>query len=178
MPVVFRPGHFLARCAVRFTRSRPSHHSLAQLNGTVLDTSGRAVVGASITLRSLDTNQLSNATTNTSGFYVLPSLSPGHYDLTASYSGFARFTQTGIALTVGQTATINITLKVASAGETIIVTTEAPVIETTRTEVSQVIDTKQIADLPDGQPSLYGFRTADPWGRQQPHQPGNDFHRV
>jgi hypothetical protein len=80
--------------------------SFAQLNGTVLDTSGRAVVGASITLRSLDTNQLYNASSNTSGFYILPSLSPGGYDLTASYSGFSRFTQTGITLTVGQTATI------------------------------------------------------------------------
>ena len=136
--------------------------SLAQLNGTVLDTSGRAVVGASITLRSLDTNQLSNATSNTSGFYVLPSLSPGHYDLTASYSGFARFTQTGIALTVGQTATINITLKVASAGETIVVTTEAPVIETTRTEVSQVIDTQQIADLPTASRRFTDFALLTP----------------
>src|SRR5262249_30636152 len=58
-----------------------------------------------------------------------------------------RHTSTGIVLTVGQTATVNITLRV-TVEESISVTSETPIIEPTRTEVSQVIETKQIASLP------------------------------
>src|SRR6266478_9963691 len=91
--------------------------SFAQLNGTVLDTSGRAIVKATILLRELGTNHSYTASTNVTGYYVVPNLPPGNYDLTAESSGFARFTQTGIILSVGQTATIDVTLKVASVGE-------------------------------------------------------------
>ena len=120
----------------------------AQLSGTVLDSSGRTIAKAVVTARNVDTNILLTATTTGVGFYVIPNLSPGQYDVSASYSGFSKTTQTGIVLTVGQTATVNLTLKVAAAGETVVVTTEAPVIETTKTEISQVIETEQIQDLP------------------------------
>ena len=122
--------------------------SFAQLNGTVLDEGGRAIVRAIVSVRQIETNQTFGATTNDAGFYVIPALPPGKYDLTAEFTGFAKFTQTGIPLTVGQTATVNATLKVAGKGETIVVTGEAPTVEATRTEISQVIDTRQIASLP------------------------------
>lgn len=122
--------------------------STAQLNGTVVDTSGRAVAKAQITVRAVETNQSSSSSTNEAGYYVLPSLPPGRYDVTISAPGFAKYQQLGVGLTVGQVATLNITLKVASVGEVITVTTEVPPVETTRTEISQVIDTQQIADLP------------------------------
>jgi Carboxypeptidase regulatory-like domain/TonB dependent receptor len=120
----------------------------AQLSGTVLDESGGSVGKASIALRELDTNRSYATTANDSGFYVLPNLPPGRYELKASFTGFANYTQTGIVLTVGQTATINVTLKVKSVGEQVVVTSEAPVIEPTKTEISQVIDTQQISSLP------------------------------
>ena len=62
--------------------------STAQLNGTVLDTGGRAVAKAQIVLRSVDTNQSYTASTNDAGFYAVPSLQPGRYDLTVTSSGF------------------------------------------------------------------------------------------
>ncbi|HEY1271962.1 MAG TPA: carboxypeptidase-like regulatory domain-containing protein, partial [Terriglobales bacterium] len=93
--------------------------SSAQLNGTVLDTSGRAVVGAAIALRNLDTNQVYNAASNSSGFYVVPSLAPGRYELKVQNTGFATYVQTGISLTVGQTATVDVSLKVASTTEVV-----------------------------------------------------------
>jgi outer membrane receptor protein involved in Fe transport len=121
--------------------------SFAQLNGTVQDANGAAIVKASITLRNLDTNQAYTATSNDAGYYIVPNLLPGRYELTVTSTGFGKFTQTGVALTVGQTATVNVTLKV-SVEESISVTGETPIIEPTRTEVSQVIETKQIASLP------------------------------
>src|SRR5271170_2465276 len=100
--------------------------SFAQLNGTVQDATGRIVVGATVTARSLGTNLSYTATTNTSGYYVVPNLPPGQYEVTIHATGFAKSVQTGLTLTVGQTATFNVSLKVAAVGESITVTTEAP----------------------------------------------------
>jgi hypothetical protein len=122
--------------------------SFAQLNGTVVDPSGGSVGKASIVLREVDTNHVYNATASDNGYYVIPNLLPGQYELKASATGFAAYTQTGIVLRVGQMATIDVTLKVHTGEEKVVVTTEAQEIEPTRTEVSQVIDTRQIDALP------------------------------
>lgn len=120
----------------------------AQLNGTVTDPSGAAVVSATITARNTATNTSYTATSNGGGFYAVANLAPGTYELKASASGFANFTQTGVVLEVGQQATVNVGLKVASEGETVVVTSEAPTIDPTKTEVSQVVGTQQIQTLP------------------------------
>src|SRR5882762_5577941 len=120
----------------------------AQLSGTVTDATGAVVAKAALTLRDLDTNRTYTAAATEAGFYVLPNVTPGRYELKVSYTGFANFTRTGIVLTVGQTATINVALDVASRGDQIMVDTEAPVIEPTKTEISQVIGTSQIQELP------------------------------
>lgn len=122
--------------------------SYAVLNGTVTDEAGQTIAKAAISIRSLDTNQTFSAVSSDAGAYAVPGLPPGHYELTVSYAGFGKYTRTGVELTVGQTATINVTLKVAAVREEVAVSTEAPAVETTRSEVSQVIDTKQIANLP------------------------------
>jgi Carboxypeptidase regulatory-like domain/TonB dependent receptor len=120
----------------------------AQLNGTVTDASGGAIAGASITVRNTATDTTYTGTSNERGFYALANLPPGTYELKATFSGFANYTQTGIVLTVGQVATINVGMQVASQGEKVVVTTEAPEIEPTKTEISQVVGTQQIEDLP------------------------------
>jgi outer membrane receptor protein involved in Fe transport len=122
--------------------------SNAQLNGAVRDESGGSVAKAVITLRETDTNRTYSAVSNDNGLYVIANLPPGRYELTTEASGFAKSTQTGIVLTVGQVATIDITVKVASSAEKVVVTTETPPVEPTRTEVSQVISTNQIESLP------------------------------
>jgi hypothetical protein len=136
--------------------------SFAQLNGTVLDASGRIVAGATISLRNLGTNQIHNATSNASGFYVVPNLLPGQYELTVQNAGFAKYVRTGIALTVGQTATIDVNLKVAGVTEVVTVSTEAPPVEPTKTEISQVIDTVQIQELPTNGRQFVDFALLTP----------------
>ena len=120
----------------------------AQLSGTVTDASGGTVASASITVRNTDTNTSYRVNSNDRGLYVVANLPPGNYELKTSYMGFANYTQTGIVLTVGQVATINVALQVASRGEKVVVTTEAPVIEPTKTEISQVVGEQKIQDLP------------------------------
>jgi outer membrane receptor protein involved in Fe transport len=122
--------------------------STAQLNGTVTDASGSSVAGATLSVRNTDTNTTYTATSNDRGVYAVANLVPGNYELKASFTGFASYTQTGIVLSVGQAATINISLQVEAQGARVVVTTEVPTIEPTKTEISQVVNTQQIQSLP------------------------------
>jgi len=96
----------------------------------------------------VDNNQVYKATSNSTGFYILTSVPPGNYELTAESQGFAKYSQTGLVLRVAQTATIDMSLKVAGTTQEVTVSTDAPVIEPTRTEISQVIEAQQIQSLP------------------------------
>ena len=120
----------------------------AQLSGTVRDENGGAVAGAAVSIRNVDTNRSISTTADDKGFYAFANLAPGHYELKVSYKGFANYLQKGLVLTVGQSATTDVVLKVAAKGEEVVVTTEVPTIEPTKTEISQVIQTRQIDSLP------------------------------
>src|ERR1700723_2355130 len=126
----------------------PQGTTVAQLTGTVLDESGGAVKGATIVLLQPETNRTYQTTSNDSGYYAIPNIQPAKYELTVSFRGFATSIRKGLELTVGQSATIDVTLKVATAAEQVIVSTEAPIIEPTKTEISQVIGTQEINSLP------------------------------
>ncbi|HUK23000.1 MAG TPA: TonB-dependent receptor [Terriglobales bacterium] len=134
----------------------------ATLNGTIQDESGRAVVKANVALREVERNVSYAATTNEAGYYIVPNVPPGRYELTVQSPGLSKYTQTGLILTVGQTATINITLRVATVKETVVVTSQAPPVEPTRTEISQVIDTRQIQELPTATRQFVDFALLTP----------------
>ncbi len=136
--------------------------SFAQLSGTVTDPAGQTIAGASITLRELATNRTYTATSNTPGFYTVPNLPPGSYELTVQSKGFAKYVQTGIALTVGQTALIDVKMQVAGSTEVVKVTSEVPPVETTRSETSQVIDTVHIDNLPTNGRQFIDFALLTP----------------
>src|SRR5947199_5448258 len=122
--------------------------AVAQLNGTVRDTSGSVVANAGVSLRNLDTNRTYMSTSDASGYYIVPNLPPGSYELDVTYTGFEPFLQPGIQLRVGQTATLDVTLTVQGRREVLEVTSQTPAIEPTRTEISNVIETQQIQGLP------------------------------
>jgi hypothetical protein len=122
--------------------------AVAQLNGTVRDTSGSVVANANVSLRNLDTNRTYMSTSDASGYYIVPNLPPGPYELNVTYTGFEPYVQSSIQLRVGQTATLDVTLAVQGRSEVVDVTLQAPAIEPTRTEISNVIETKQIDSLP------------------------------
>src|SRR5437773_8885947 len=122
--------------------------AVAQLNGTVRDTSGSVVANAGVSLRSLDTNRTYMSTSDASGYYIVPNLPPGPYELNVTYTGFEPYVQSSIQLRVGQTATLEVTLAVQGRREVVDVSAQTPAIEPTRTEISNVIETKQIDSLP------------------------------
>src|SRR6266852_3192249 len=89
------------------------------IQGTVMDEKGGAVVDASVEARNLDTNLLKNTMTDSEGRFAFLSLPPGGYTITVSKTGFATMVQTGAVLTVGQTMTLPVTMKVSSTEEKI-----------------------------------------------------------
>src|ERR1700722_6037668 len=91
--------------------------SFAQLTGTVRDPSGAAIVGSAVTLRETETNRSYATQSGAGGRYWLADLQSGSYGLSVAASGFATGIRSGISLSVGQTATIDMTLQVSSREE-------------------------------------------------------------
>jgi hypothetical protein len=125
----------------------PVYGQNARLSGVVKDETGAIIVGVKITLRNLNTNAILSTTSSESGLYLLANIPPGKYELRAEHPGFATY-KGDLDLAVSQSANIDIVLKVAPIAEEITVTGVAPLIESTKTEISQVIEEKRIVDLP------------------------------
>ena len=123
--------------------------SSASLNGLVTDSSSAAVSGAKISVRNLDTNLTQEVTSDEQGHYQISQLPPGRYTLTLTTPGFQTYVQAGIILTVGQDATLNtITLKPGGVQETINVTANAELLNTTSAEISTMVNQDSVVQLP------------------------------
>jgi hypothetical protein len=120
----------------------------ATIRGRVVDTSGGAMPGATVTVQNQDTNETATAVTNQEGSFTVPFLRPGNYTLTIEMSGFQKYTRTDMRLQVGQIAEINAQLEVGGLTEQVTVVSEAPLLETSRADRGTVIDSARIAQLP------------------------------
>jgi len=120
----------------------------ARLTGSVTDPSGAVVPGVKVTAQNLATNLDVTVESDSAGDYAFNSLPVGHYKVTALGAGFSPLVTTGVELTVGQSATLNLPLKPGAASDTITVTGGAELINTTTAELSQVVDQSTIKDLP------------------------------
>lgn len=118
------------------------------ITGTVTDANHAVLAGASVTVTSLDTGVTHAYTTNSSGIYVAPFLQPGRYKVDASAENFGKVEAGNLTLLVGQTITIDLSLKVGSTNATVEVTSETPILDPEKTEVSQVVDQQLIQNLP------------------------------
>jgi hypothetical protein len=120
----------------------------ATLAGTVIDGTKAALPGAAVTIRHLDTGTRRVVVTDTEGRFQAPALEPGTYDMTVELSGFQTVVREGLILTVGQHAVVNISMQVGQIGEKIVVTGATPLVETTRSGLSALVEERQIRDLP------------------------------
>ncbi|PWU08019.1 MAG: hypothetical protein C5B51_08580 [Terriglobia bacterium] len=122
---------------------------LAALNGTVRDASGATIGGASVTVANSSLGIERRLTSGGDGYFQAASLPPAPgYEITVQKPGFAKYVVPNIQLTVGQNLTVPIALAVAQQSETVTVTADAPLVEETKTGVSQVVETSQILNLP------------------------------
>ena len=120
----------------------------ASLQGTVSDTSGARIQGATVTIINLGTGLKKSATSDADGSYTFPRLAVGNYELHATRTGFQDYLQTGVSLTVGQAASVAISMKVGSAASTVTVTANAPLVDTLTPTNNQVVGEQQAVDLP------------------------------
>ena len=89
------------------------------INGTVSDAAGAVIPGATVTVANIDTGVSHNYTSNSAGIYNAPFLQPGHYKVSATAPNFGKVEVSSVTLVVGQTLTVDLTLKVSSATTTV-----------------------------------------------------------
>ena len=120
----------------------------ARLSGTIVDSSGSFIGGASVSIVNVDTGYAQATKSGSVGEYVFPSLPVGLYRLSVTAEGFSPYVQNGLQLTVNQAATQQVTLKVGSAVQQVSVSANASMVTTDSPVLGQLIDQKNVVDLP------------------------------
>jgi hypothetical protein len=120
----------------------------ATLSGTVTDPSGSGVPNATVSIKSAATGIAREVTTDTAGFYSVPNLTPGVYEVISSAPGFSTQVQTGIILTVGAQQTLNSALKVGQVSQRVEVTSEVAQVELTSSAITDEVNSTTVRELP------------------------------
>jgi hypothetical protein len=122
--------------------------STASLNGTVQDKTGAVVPGAKVEAVQTQTNLTTETVSGQDGSFRISSIPVGPYVIRVTKDGFEAYKQEGIVLTVGQVATLQIALTVGSATQNVVVTAEAPAVESTESTIQSVVEEKVVSELP------------------------------
>jgi hypothetical protein len=119
-----------------------------RIEGLVRDAQGAVLPGVTMTLRNQESGVTRTIVTEADGRYAFPALAPGKYVLQAQLSGFATEEVRDIVITIGFERRIDVSMTVQAVQETVTVTGEAPVVDTTKAEVAGVVTREQIEALP------------------------------
>ncbi len=124
------------------------------ITGSIKDAQGGVLPGVTLTLRNADTGVTRTGATESTGEYRFAGLLPGRYEVKAELAGFATIDVKDLALTIGLQLRHDITMALEGVQESLTVTGQSPVVETTKSEVSGIVTQEQIASLPiaDRQP--------------------------
>jgi hypothetical protein len=120
----------------------------AAIHGSVTDPSGAALPNAEVKATQTNTGQSRTTYTAPDGSYVLPNLPVGPYTLEVTATAFNKSVQTGILLQVGNDVPVNVTLQVGAVSQEVHVTSDAVMVQTEDTSISEVVDQRRITDLP------------------------------
>ncbi len=125
--------------------------------GTVTDSTGARVPGA--TVRAIDTltGEARSTNANHDGDYMFPALPVGQYRIETEAGGFKKFVRQGIALNVNQNARVDARLEVGQVTEEILVTGEAPQVDTRQVQVGSLVDSRRVTDLPLNGRNVYSL---------------------
>ncbi|MDP2321076.1 MAG: TonB-dependent receptor [Acidobacteriota bacterium] len=120
----------------------------AVLQGVVSDPQGAVLPGVTVVVTNVDTGLAREAPSDASGFYRASALPPGVYTVQAQLAGFVPYSRTGLTLTIGQTASIDIRLGLATLAEVVTVTASAPLVDTSSNSLVTTVTREQLDDLP------------------------------
>ena len=130
--------------------SLPLHAQVtgATISGTISDASGGVIAGAEIFVTNTATGVIRNTTTDSAGFYTVPNLIPGPYEVKVTAKGFTTALQSNLTLAVGAQQSLNIPMKVGETSQTVQVTEAAPQIELTSSTISGQVEAETVRELP------------------------------
>ena len=141
------------------------------VSGTVTDPSGGLIPGATVIARNVDTGIQTPTRTNAQGFYSIPALPPGKYEVTIKASGFKEYLQSGLVLDVNTALRVDATLQVGAVTQEVSVSASTVHVEVQNTQMGEVIGSKEMTTLPlNGrdytelmglQPGVVPFSTTD-----------------
>src|SRR5436309_14580560 len=118
------------------------------LSGTITDPSDKYVPQAQVSIRNVATGITTTVTTNSDGFYIAANLLPGDYQVTISTKGFDTETKSGIRISVGSQQVFDLVLRIGTISHKVEVTTDAPAIQTTSSEISATVNATTVRELP------------------------------
>ena len=119
------------------------------IGGTVLDSSGAVVSGAAVAVHNNGTNAEQNAVTDASGYFRVIHLQPGAYNVTVTAQGFDTFKSVNVTVEVGVLTDVQAALKVGNSAQTVEVTGDAPLVNTTSPDFAGVVAQETLHDLPE-----------------------------
>ena len=132
-----------------------------RVTGTVADATGALIPGASVTLANVDTGTTQTRTTSTDGTFSFPALTRGHYQIGTKAQGFTSQKQ-DFELQIQQVQTIEFKLSTGSTSTTVDVTDAAPIVDLSTSSTGEVIEGRQVTDLPLGQRNFLELATLTP----------------
>ena len=132
------------------------------LEGAVLDQSGAAVPGAKLTATNDATAIKFDATSDSNGLFAFPVLPVGTYTIGVEHPGFTKLTQKNVTLTVGARVNLSLSLTVAGQTQAVTVSSETPILETTRSQVSATVNALAIENLPTNGRNFINFALLTP----------------
>jgi hypothetical protein len=145
----------------------------ATLNGTIADPTGAGIPGAKVLATQTSTGLERSTETSSAGLYNFVSLPVGPYELTVSANGFKTAKVGSISLGIGAVSTVNVRLEVGATQESVTVTEEVPVVETSRSQTSTSVDAKAVAELPINGRNFLDFVVLTPGVVRDPTRGGD-----
>jgi outer membrane receptor protein involved in Fe transport len=139
---------FALGLAVRPAALWAAESDTGSIDGNVFDETKAAVPGATVTAKNVSTGLTRTAVASASGSFHIGGLPAGTYDVTAELTGFGAVVNKAVPVQVASQSTVDFTLKVGAQAETITVTGETPLIQTTKSDVGQVITSAMIENIP------------------------------
>ncbi|HYL39495.1 MAG TPA: TonB-dependent receptor [Bryobacteraceae bacterium] len=164
-----------AACSVTFVSQVHAQTEAATgvIAGTLRDQSGAVLPKATLQVRHTQTGLVREISSNDNGYYRFSLLPLGDYDMVISHEGFATLKRTGIHLSIGQELVVDLAMQLASVGQSVVVNAEAPVVETTRYDRTQVLNNQAIDNLPTNGRDFTNFVLLTPSANLIPSTQGN-----
>ena len=160
--------------------SAPAHAAaqvaVGTLVGSVRDDTGGGVPGATVTATETRTNITRTAVSNAAGNYSFNNLAPGVYRVDGELIGFKKFSREGVEVSVNTTVRVEIVLAVGQLEESVIVTGEAPMLQTDRTDTGRIIESTQITQMPLGFNRNFQALLITVPGASRPFRPHSEFY--